>query len=161
MTSDMKEKRPARTGWSRRGLLAGAGGVAFGLAVPLPAGASPAQVDEAIREMFGNGPVREGRVTLTLPPIAENGNSVAVGISVDSPMSRNDHVVRIGLFSPRNPVALLGAFSLGPACGLAQVSTRVRLAGTQSLRAVAQMNDGTLWSGKASTYVTLAACIIG
>ncbi len=157
----MDQGRQGRIGWSRRSLLAGAGGAAFAIALPPAAAASPEQVDEAIRQMFGDRPVREGRVNLKLPPIAENGNSVAVEISVDSPMTRDNHVTRIGLFSPRNPVALLGAFRLGPACGRAFVSTRVRLAGTQSLRAVAQMNDGSLWSGKASTYVTLAACILG
>jgi len=138
-----------------------AGGSALATAFAPLAMASPEQADAAIREMFGDRPIHEGRVRVDLPPIAENGNSVALDIAVDSPMSEDDHVRRIGVFSPRNPIATIAAFRLGPQSGRAQVSTRVRLAGTQTLRVIAEMSDGTLWSGKASTYVTLAACVIG
>ncbi|MCA8899754.1 MAG: SoxY-related AACIE arm protein [Hyphomonas sp.] len=147
--------------WTRRALLATGTAGALSLLLPPVAAAAPEEMDAAIREMFGNGTIREGRVSVKLPPIAENGNSVAIDISVESPMTEDNHVRRIGIFSPRNPIATIAEFHLGPAAGLAQVSTRVRLAGTQSLRVIAEMNDGSLWSGKASTYVTLAACVIG
>ncbi|MCA8899399.1 MAG: sulfur oxidation protein SoxY [Rhodobiaceae bacterium] len=147
--------------WNRRTLLGAAGGTALAAVLPPMAEATPEEADAAIREMFGDKPINEGRVWVKLPPIAENGNSVAIDITVDSPMSDDDHVRRIGIFSPRNPIATIAEFRLGPHAGRAQVSTRVRLAGTQTLRVIAEMSDGTLWAGKATTYVTLAACVIG
>lgn len=147
--------------WHRRAFLAAAGAAVSFALTPLPATAEPEDADEAIRKLFGDRTIREGRVTLKLPPIAENGNSVQLTVSVDSPMTENDHVRKIAIISPRNPLAEIAIFNLGPAAGRAEISTRVRLAGTQSLRVVAEMSDGALWAGKASTYVTLAACIIG
>ncbi len=112
------------------------------------------------RKRFGSAPVRQGRVTLTLPPIAENGYSVPLSVTVDSPMTQDDHVTRIAIFSPRNPVAHIASFHLGPQSGSAHISTRIRLGGTQTLQAIAEMSDGTLWSGSMETVVTLAACIV-
>lgn len=147
--------------WHRRAFLAAAGAAASLALLPLPASAEPEDADEAIRQLFGNRSIREGKVTLKLPPIAENGNSVQLTVSVDSPMTEENHVRRIAIISPRNPIPEIAIFNLSPASGRAEVSTRVRLAGTQSLRVVAELSDGSLWTGKASTYVTLAACIIG
>ncbi len=147
--------------WHRRAFLAAADAAASLALLPLPAAAEPDDAEEAIRRLFGNRTIREGRVTLKLPPIAENGNSVQLTVSVESPMTEKDHVRRIAIISPRNPIAEIAIFNLGPASGRAEVSTRVRLAGTQSLRVIAELNDGSLWAGRASTYVTLAACIIG
>ncbi|WP_084421311.1 SoxY-related AACIE arm protein [Henriciella litoralis] len=141
-------------------LLTGAAGLA---AVMLPATASAevADADAYILKTFGDRPIKDGKVTLTLPPIAENGNSVALKVSVDSPMTKRNHVKRIVIVSPRNPIAEIAEFKLGPRAGKAEVSTRIRMAGTQTIRAIAEMNDGSLWRGTASTVVTLAACIIG
>lgn len=147
--------------WQRRAFLAAAGAAVSFALLPLPAAAEPEDADEAIRRLFGDRAIRDGKVTLKLPPIAENGNSVQLTVSVDSPMTEQDHVRRIAIISPRNPIPEIAIFNLNPASGRAEISTRVRLAGTQSLRAVAEMSDGSLWAGKASTYVTLAACIIG
>lgn len=146
---------------TRRSLLAGAGAGALALALPFPALGEAEDADRAIREMFGEGALNEGRVTVKLPPIAENGNSVPITVSVDSPMSETDHVTRLGIFSPRNPIAGIARFELGPRAGKAEISTRMRMAGTQRVRAVAEMSDGSLWIGSASTVVTLAACVIG
>lgn len=147
--------------WTRRNLLVATGAAALTALLAPGANATPDDADAAIRELFGDHPINEGRVWVKLPPIAENGNSVAIDISVDSPMAEDDHVRQIAIFSPRNPIPTIAQFHLGPHAGRAQVSTRVRLAGTQTLRVIAEMSDGTLWSGKASTYVTLAACVIG
>ena len=157
----MHAPAPSPILWTRRSLLAAAGSAAMATAFAPYASATPDDADAAIRDMFGDRPIQEGRVWVKLPPIAENGNSVALDVSVDSPMAEDDHVTRIGVFSPRNPIPTIADFRLGPQAGRAKISTRVRLAGTQTLRVVAEMNDGTLWSGKASTYVTLAACVIG
>lgn len=147
--------------WTRRSLLTATAGTALTALLAPAANATPDDADQAIREVFGDRPINEGRVWVKLPPIAENGNSVAIDVSVDSPMAEDDYVKQIAIFSPRNPIPTIAQFHLGPHTGRAQVSARVRLAGTQTLRVIAEMSDGTLWSGKASTYVTLAACVIG
>lgn len=146
---------------SRRSLLlAGAAGVSLA-GTPLIAAADAADADEAMKRIFGDKPVEEGLVRVKLPPIAENGNSVAITVTVDSPMTASDHVRRIAIISPRNPIPEVAIFGLDPASGKAEVSTRIRMAGTQRIRAVAELSDGSLWQGSASTVVTLAACIVG
>lgn len=146
---------------TRRVFLASAGALSIASVLAPIASATPEDADQAVRDIFGDRPINEGKVTVTLPPIAENGNSVAIGISVDSPMTDDDFVKQIVILSPRNPIATIARFNLGPHAGRAEISTRVRMAGTQTLRIVAEMSDGTLWTGTGSTYVTLAACIIG
>ena len=149
------------TALARRSFLQlGAAGIAAA-ALPLQAAADAADADAAIREIFGDKPLNEGRVSVKLPPIAENGNSVAITVAAESLMSPDDYVRRIAIISPRNPIAEVAVFKLGPRAGKAEVSTRIRMAGTQRIRAVAEMSDGTLWHGSASTVVTLAACLIG
>lgn len=125
-----------------------------------PAHAASTQADEAVKSLFGDRPLTSGRVTVKMPPIAENGHSVPIDIDVDSPMTDADYVKRIAIISERNPVATIATFYLSPASGLAKVSTRIRLAGTQTILVVAEMNDGTLWSGTTEIVVTLAACIV-
>ena len=96
-----------------------------------------------------------------IPPLAENGNSVPLSISVDSPMTETDHVRRIAVFSPLNPLPDIIQFELGPRAGRASVSTRIRLARTQDILVVAELSDGTLRSASASIMVTVGACIVG
>ncbi len=147
-------------GLSRRGLLAGgAGAGAVALLHPL-ASAAPQDMVAAQRDLFGARPIREGRVGVKLPPIAENGYSVPLEIEVDSPMTEADHVVQIAVFSPRNPLANIARFHMGPRAGRARVATRIRLGGSQAVTVVAEMNDSSLWAGSAETVVTLAACVV-
>jgi sulfur-oxidizing protein SoxY len=80
-------------------------------------------------------------------------------VSVDSPMTQTDHVKVIHLVSERNPVRLMASFHLGPWSGKAEIASRVRLAGSQRVFAVAQMSDGAFWLGLADVVVTLSACI--
>ena len=154
------EKTETKT-WSRRSLLITCGLAAISTVFSSTAEGTPADAEKAIREISGDRTVKPGRVTVTLPPIAENGNSVLVNIAVDSPMTENDYVRQIVVISPRNPIATIARFRLGPDAGKAELSTRIRMAGTQTLRVIAEMSDGSLWSGTGSTYVTLAACVIG
>jgi sulfur-oxidizing protein SoxY len=104
-------------------------------------------------------PVRTGRVTLDLPQLADNGNAVLLKVSVESPMSATDHVKSIHLFSNRNPVAEMANFYLGPRAGRAQIVTRVRLAGSQTVTALAVLSDGTFWMDSAPIVVTLSSCM--
>ena len=145
---------------SRRKVLAGGMSGILITSLPLRASASQKDMDAAVLKTFGNQIAQTGRVTLSIPPIAENGYSVPLSISVDSPMSQTDYVKRIVVFAPANPIPQVSSFTLTPRSGKAEVSTRIRLAGTQTVMAFAEMSDGTLWSGGAQTVVTLAACVI-
>ena len=147
------------SGWTRRGWLRDAA-MSFAIsATPLPLWATPEEVTRDLAEIFGETPIREGRVALSLPALAENGNSVALGIDVDSPMSEADHVVSVHVFAEKNPLPRVAEFELGPLAGKASIRTRIRLADSQSVLAVAKMSDGSLYSGTASIEVTQAACL--
>ena len=113
----------------------------------------------AIARFTGAKAVTKGRVRLDVPPLVDNGNTVAISVAVESPMSETDHVKAVGIFSERNPEPVILVCKLGPRAGHANVATRVRLADTQTLVAVAQMSDGTFWSGSAPTVVTIASCL--
>jgi sulfur-oxidizing protein SoxY len=136
-----------------------AGGMASSLLVPAQA-AEPAaaRLRKAIRAVTGGAALREGRLSLEIPPIVENGNTVPMTVRVESPMSEADHVKSIHVFNEKNPQPNIGSFYLGPRAGRAQVTTRIRLAGSQTVTAVCQMSDGSWWSGSAQVVVTVAAC---
>lgn len=112
----------------------------------------------AVQAAFGTTPITPGRVTIDVPPLAENGLVVPVTVRVDSPMTLADHVTRIDLFAPRNNLAQVAEFHLGPRNGIARVSTRIRMAVSQELLAIAQMRDGSLWSGAARVEVVSSGC---
>ncbi len=103
--------------------------------------------------------VRRGRVRLTMPPLADNGNTVSLRVVVDSPMSPQDHVKVIALVSSRNPEPNMARFYLGPRAGRADIATRVRLAGSQRVMAVAEMSDGSFWLDSHEIVVTMSACL--
>ena len=145
---------------TRRLVLFGAAGSGLALYAP-PAAASPAAMDEAIRALVGEATVKRGRVKLELPPIVENGNTVPLTVTVDSPMSETDHVTDIHVFNEKNPQPYVAAFDLGPRAGMAVVSTRIRLADSQQVVAIARLSDGSFWSDSADVIVTLAACAEG
>jgi sulfur-oxidizing protein SoxY len=131
---------------------------AAGVALATEAAATEAAMEEAVRELIGEAPLAQGRVELELPPIVENGNTVPLTVSVDSPMTEADHVESIHIFNQKNPQPRVAAFHLGPRTGRARVSTRIRLADSQRVLAVARLNDGSFWSAGADVIVTLAAC---
>lgn len=124
-----------------------------------PAGATPAAMEAALREFTGEAAMRPGRVRLDLPPLVDNGNLVAVSVAVDSPMTAAEHVKRIAIFNEKNPQPHVATFYLGPRAGRAAVATRMRLADSQRVIAVAELSDGTFWSDSADVIVTLAACL--
>src|SRR5215213_822267 len=145
---------------TRREALALGGIAAAGAVAGTPAAASmPGQMDIAIRRVVGEAEIRRGKVKLDLPPLVENGNTVPMTVSVESPMTQTDHVKAIRVFNEKNPQANVISAQLGPRCGKATVSTRIRLAGTQKLTAIAEMSDGTYWSDSQEVIVTLAACL--
>jgi len=112
-----------------------------------------------VRQVTGGAPVRPGRVTVDTPRLADNGHSVPLSVSVESPMTATDYVRSVTLLSERNPRPIMATFHLGPQAGRAEVATRVRLNGTQRVLAVAQFSDGSYWSGSAEVEVTESACL--
>ena len=147
---------------TRRTFLKAAGSAALAGAVYRvtlrAADATPAMLNSAIRNIVGEAPLRTGKVKLDIPPLVENGNTVPMTVSVTSPMTADDYVRSIHVFNEKNPQPYIGNFYLGPAAGRAQVSTRIRLADSQKVVAVAQMSDGSFWSASVDVVVTLAAC---
>ncbi|HWP15878.1 MAG TPA: SoxY-related AACIE arm protein [Xanthobacteraceae bacterium] len=136
------------------------GGIAAaGAASPAPSHAVPGQMEAAIRKVIGDAKVQKGKVTLDLPPLVENGNSVPMTVTVASPMSAQDRVKAIHVFNEKNPQANVISVEFGPRAGKAEVATRIRLADTQKITAIAVMADGTCWSDTQDVVVTLAACL--
>jgi len=151
---------------SRREFLLAAGGVSAGIGlgaviVVEPARATPAATQEAIRKVVGSARINPGKVKLELPPLIENGNTVPLAVTVDSPMTEANHVRAIHVFTEKNPQPYVVSFHLGPRAGRAKVATRVRLADSQSVVAICELSDGTFWSDRADVVVTLAACLEG
>ncbi|UGA45236.1 SoxY-related AACIE arm protein [Bradyrhizobium quebecense] len=142
---------------SRRTFLSLAGGAAA-LVIVRPADATPAVLQAAIRNVVGEANVRTGKVKLDIPPLVENGNTVPMTVSVTSPMSADEYVKSIHVFNEKNPQPNIGNFYLGPRAGRAQISTRIRLADSQKVTAIARLSDDTFWSATADVVVTLAAC---
>jgi sulfur-oxidizing protein SoxY len=167
--------KPDRTENPRRKFMRAAGGIAAGIvlesatkaataAAPAAAtvapGTKPSVVSmlEAIQRTVGSATINKGKVKLELPPLVENGNAVGLAVRVDSPMTQADHVKAIHVFSEKNPQPYIATFRLGPRAGRANVATRVRLADTQTVVAICEMSDGSLWSDSVNVVVTLAAC---
>jgi sulfur-oxidizing protein SoxY len=154
---------PAPDTSTRRQFLGLAGGAAMLGAAPLvtarPAEATPAMLATAIRNVVGASVVRTGKIKLDVPPLVENGNTVSLAIEVESPMTAQDHVKAIHVFNEKNPQPNIISARLGPRAGRARVSTRFRLADTQTIVAIAELSDGSFWSASADVIVTLAACL--
>src|SRR5262245_5409314 len=146
----------------RRFLTATAAGLAGGIglaAAPRRARATPAAMQEAVRKVVGAATVRPGRVKLDVPPLIDIGNSIPLSVVVESPMTAVNHVKAIHVFAERNPLPNILSVQLTPRSGRARVATRVRLADTGTVLAVAQMSDGSFWSDSAHVVVTLSACL--
>ncbi len=149
---------------NRRTVMAGtAATFAFGVsALPVCAAYTDDGDDTAAIRNIANGrKIMADRVTLTLPELAENGNVVSLTVDVASPMTPTDYVKTIHIIASKNPLANIVRLNLGPRSGRARVQTTIRLATTQTVTALAEMGDGTLWSGTSTVLVTLSACLDG
>ena len=137
------------------GLACGGAGLALG---GRPAAAAPEEAAAAMAALTGGASLRPGRVNLDLPPLVENGNAVPMTVSVDSTMAGADRVRSIHVYAEKNPEPLVAVFRFGPRAAKAMVTTRIRLADSQTVTAVAEMADGSFWSAAAAAVVTLSAC---
>jgi sulfur-oxidizing protein SoxY len=121
--------------------------------------ASPAEMQAAMRKVFGDARPRPGKVKLDIAPLIDNGNAVPLTVTVESPMTEAEHVKAIHVFTEKNPQPSVLSARLGPRAGRAVVSTRMRLADSQTVHAIAELSDGSLWSGSADVIVTVSACL--
>ena len=138
--------------------MAGAGLVA---SVWLRPAAARETLEAAVAAFAAGTPVQPGRVLIDVAPLVENGNTVPMTVSVDSPMTAESHVRTIAIFNELNPLPDVATFHLGPRAGRATVQLRLRLANSQKLVAVARMSDGSVWSQTVEVIVTLAGCVEG
>jgi sulfur-oxidizing protein SoxY len=162
-------------GLSRRAFLRAAVAVAgfaancFNLALGSPAWAQTSgsglpppdeQVEATLKRLFGNRSMSpgEGKVKLELPVIAEDGGNVAVAVEANLPVSGATHVKHIYIISDKNRLPMLAKFSFSADSGRASVATSVRLATTTDVRAVVEMNDGTLYALSKNVRVTISGC---
>jgi sulfur-oxidizing protein SoxY len=145
---------------SRRTLLRQLSGAGILLTLgPAGAWATQEMVQEAVRQRIGTREPQPGGVTLRLPKIAETGNSVPLTVTVESPMTPDEHVLRLHVFVEGNPEPVAATYHLGARAGKAEISTRLRLARSQTVLVLAEMSDGSVRSGSASIVVTLGACV--
>lgn len=148
---------------TRRAMLKGAGTLTMaGMAAPVlvrSAKATPEAMQAAIGRVIGEAKLNQGKVKLDIPPLVENGNTVPCAVSVDSPMTPSDFVKVIHVFNEKNPQPNVISIYLGPRCGRAAVSTRMRLADSQNVVAIAELSDGSFWSASVDVIVTLGACL--
>lgn len=143
---------------TRRQLLAAGAGLGTWLLVR-PAAAAPDELTAALQAYTGGAALKTGRVKLDIAPLVDNGNTVPITVTVESPMTAADHVTAIAVFNERNPQREVAKFALSPRAGKAAVSTRIRLATSQKLVAVARLSDGSYWSHTVDVVVTIAACM--
>ena len=118
-----------------------------------------AALEAAIRNVTGGAEVRPGKVRLEIPPLIDNGNTVPLTVTVESPMTASDYVKAIHVFTEKNPQPLVIGAHLGPRAGRARLATRARIADTGRVIAIAELSDGSFWSDTVSVVVTLSACL--
>jgi len=153
-----REKKEMRPTFNRRQALA----LGAGAAAATMLGAAPAlaknDADEAIKKFTGGKTPVQGKVKLDLPEIAENGNTVPMTVSVESPMTEQSHVTDVLVVANENPRSGVVTFHFSPASGVAEANTRIRLAATQDVIAVAKMNDGSVFMASKQVKVTIGGC---
>lgn len=140
------------------GLTMGAAAFTLGGARLTPAFAAVEDTEKAIMEFTGGVAPAEGKITLTAPEIAENGNTVPVSVSVESAMSGDDMVDSVVIFAEGNPNPQVATFRFTEMSGNAEATTRMRLAKTQNVIAVAKMKDGSVFMDKKQVKVTIGGC---
>ena len=118
----------------------------------------PPTFDELYKKIVGDKKPEEAKVSIDLPEIAENGNTVPYTVSVESPMSDADYVKTVHILAPGNPGPTIASFHFTPMSGAAKVSSRMRLAKTQDIVALAELSNGTMLVGKRTVKVTIGGC---
>jgi len=141
----------------RQTLALGAGAMSVAVLGPLP-GLAKNDSEEAIKKFTGGKTPVQGKIKLDLPEIAENGNTVPMTVTVESPMTEQSHVTDVLIVADENPRSGVVTFHFSPASGVAEANTRIRLAATQDVIAVAKMNDGSFFMSSKQVKVTIGGC---
>lgn len=142
-------------GFDRRNVLIGSAALmAAGLACPEPVRAAQS-IEQLLTEVFGERRPKSGVIAMKLSPLSENGLSVPITLTVDEAPAK---VKRIVLLAPENPFPRAAEYRFGPRAGKVEVATRIRLARSQAVTAVAELSDGSLWSTAADITITSGAC---
>ncbi len=146
--------------FNRRQALALGAGVMTLAALGVSSGPALAKNDaeEAIKKFTGGKTPVQGKIKLDLPEIAENGNTVPMTVTVESPMTEQSHVTDVLILADENPRSGVVTFHFSPASGVAEANTRIRLAATQDVIAVAKMNDGSVFMASKQVKVTIGGC---
>jgi len=148
------------SGSTRRIFILWTGQLGLGLALGARSAlATPDMMKQLVDEITGGKPMTKGKVTLDLPPLVDNGNTVPMTVSVDSPMTDDNYVKVIHVVNEKNPQPDVITCTMGPRCGRASFATRIKLADSQKITAIAEMSDGSFWFDNADVIVTLAACL--
>jgi sulfur-oxidizing protein SoxY len=159
----VKRRAGASLPSTRREVMKFAGALGLGGLLPSlsvrPTSATPASLKAAIAAVVGDAKLEVGRVKLEIPPLVENGNTVACAVTVESPMTETDYVKAIHIFNEKNPQPNVISVKLGPRAGRAAIATRIRLSDSQTVTAIAQMSDGSFWSTSVDVLITLGACL--
>jgi sulfur-oxidizing protein SoxY len=146
----------------RRTFLIGAGAsvalAAFLADLPALAQEPVRSIDEALKKVLGDATASESGITLEIPEIAENGNTVPFTLSVESPMTEASYVKTLHIFASSNPQVGVASYVFTPASGKASISSRMRLARTQDVVAVAALSDGKFLIGRRNVKVTIGGC---
>jgi sulfur-oxidizing protein SoxY len=150
--------RPDRLSGRRRFIVTTGAALALPLVSARAALAQEDTLTPLIHQVTGGVKPKKGRVKLEIARIADNGNAVPLKVSVDSPMTERDYVKSIHVLSEKNPRPVIAGFFFTPRSGRAQINTRIRLNGTQTLAAVAALSDGSFWMDTADILVTISAC---
>ena len=151
---DMNEPR-----LDRRGFVAGTTAlITTTVLLGSAAKAALPETEAAINAILGDRTAEEGRISLDLPEIAENGNTVPLTVEVESPMTEDDYVKTVHIFAEGNPLPDVAKVSFTPRSGEAVASTRIRLAKTQKIHAIAEMSDGLVFSAVREVKVTIGGC---
>ncbi|HKS85078.1 MAG TPA: thiosulfate oxidation carrier protein SoxY [Pseudolabrys sp.] len=145
---------------SRRGALAlGASGAALTLmGWSVTASAAAKETAELIGKFTGGKAAEKGKISIELPEIAENGNTVPLSVSVDAPMTTDNYVSEILVVADGNPNPGVATFHLSPLAGKAEASTRIRLATTQNIIVVAKTSKGEFFTNQKLVKVTIGGC---
>jgi sulfur-oxidizing protein SoxY len=144
--------------FNRREMLALGAGMAGVVAFGAPQALAKNDSEEVIKKFTGGKAPTQGKIKLDLPEIAENGNTVPMTVTVESPMTAQSHVTDVLVLASENPRSGVATFHFTPASGVAEANTRIRLASTQNIIAVAKMNDGSFFTAKKEVKVTIGGC---
>ena len=143
---------------TRRGALLLGAGMTLTLVAADDSVATPAEADAEIAKFTGGNAAESGKITIDLPEIAENGNTVPLSIKVDSAMKADDYVSEIRVIADGNPFPGIVKFHLTPMAGRAEVATRIRLNSTENVIVLARTSTGKLYMDRRVVKVTVGGC---